>query len=73
MESAKPMSQIEKDAARYRLLRAKHWSEDGIIVLASANDAPIGCMSLSMERLDKALDDELQKQIEAEKELEVVR
>jgi hypothetical protein len=49
---------LEKDADRYRKLRAKHWSDGGIIVLESASSAPIGSMTLSLERLDDALDSE---------------
>lgn len=46
------------DAARYRTLRVKNWTERGIVVVEKSDSVKLGHMTLSHERLDAALDAE---------------
>jgi chromosome segregation and condensation protein ScpB len=48
----------EVDAARYRKLRAKNWTERGMVVVEKSESVKLGHMCLSHERLDAALDSE---------------
>ena len=52
----KNLDALERDAERYRKLRAKHWDDGGIVVLEEAKNAKLGCRTLTYERLDSALD-----------------
>lgn len=47
------------DAARYRKLRAKNWSEGGVAVVEKSSSVKLGHICLSHEQLDAALDAEL--------------
>ena len=47
----------EKDAARYRWLRAKHWHDGGLCVVTNAKETVrLGTDCPSHERLDAAID-----------------
>lgn len=48
----------EIDATRYRKLRVKNWTEQGMVVVGKSDSVKLGHMTLSHERLDAALDAE---------------
>ena len=56
ISALKNLDALERDASRYKKLRIKHWSEGGIGVLENIDDARLGSMTLTFERLDNALD-----------------
>ena len=56
LERLRGASMLEIDARRYRKLRQYHWSDGGIAVLEKAEDAKLCSMTLSLDRLDAAID-----------------
>ncbi len=46
------------DAGRYRKLRSRTWDRGGITVVENSSSIKLGCLCLSHERLDAALDAE---------------
>ena len=58
LESMRTNEENSIEAGRYRKLRAKHWHDGGITVVEEASSIKLGCQTLSLERLDDALDAE---------------
>jgi len=44
------------DAERYRKLRVMHWNDGGIAVVEEVSSIKLGSRTLTLERLDAALD-----------------
>lgn len=54
------MTEDEKDAARYRYLRAQHWSDSDLaVVLHPKTNAMLGAYCPSEEQLDELIDERL--------------